>query len=114
MGDSGGEARPASARVSARLELFGTARMACGVGHLDLRLPADACVADFAAAAADACPALVGVALRPDLSGLLESYTLNLNGAAFLTDCPTDGHTDSRFRLSDGDALLLFSSQAGG
>jgi molybdopterin converting factor small subunit len=52
------------------------------------------------------CPELVGVALRDDLSGLLASYTLNLNATEFVEG--------DELTLRDGDTLLLFSSQAGG
>ena len=92
--------------VDISVELFGTARLACGQRRLDARVPANAHIADVVTAVAAACPALVGVALRDDLSGLLESYTLNLNAIAFIAD--------DELTLRNGDLLLLFSSQAGG
>ena len=95
------------ATVSICVELFGTARMACGQRQLAVQVPVHATVADIAAALAEICPALVGVALRDDLSGLLSSYTLNLNATAFIAD-------DDKLTLQDDDTLLLFSSQAGG
>ena len=88
------------------VELFGTARLACGRRLVEAELPAYSSSAMLTAALADACPQLVGVALREDLGGLLESYTLNLNGKEFVES----GH----IVLSEGDTLLLFSSQAGG
>ena len=54
----------------------------------------------------DNIPLLVGTVVREDLTGFLDSYTVNLNGVEFIDD-------RSR-RLSDGDSLLVFSSQAGG
>ena len=48
----------------------------------------------------------VGPVELTDGTGLLESYTLNLNGRTFVTD--TGVH------FQHGDTLLLFSSQAGG
>ncbi len=95
-----------AATIGVCVELFGTARMACGARRLNLRLRNGADISDMVAAAAAACPELVGVALRDDLAGLLESYTLNLNGVEFVSE--------QRLRLADGDRVLLFSSQAGG
>ena len=88
------------------VELFGTARLACGRRLVEVELPANCSGVALTAALADACPQLVGVALREDLGGLLESYTLNLNGTEFVES--------SEVALADGDFLLLFSSQAGG
>lgn len=95
-----------NATVNISIELFGTARMACGRRRIDAQVPADACIGDVVSALAKICPELVGVALRQDLSGLLASYTLNLNATAFIMD--------DDLSLQEGDALLLFSSQAGG
>ncbi|MYC05751.1 MAG: MoaD/ThiS family protein [Chloroflexi bacterium] len=88
------------------IELFGTARIASGRKAIALTLPSNASAASLVVALAEKCPALVGVVLRDDLAGLLESYTLNLNGTEFVSD--------GCLRLRDGDTLLLFSSQAGG
>ena len=92
--------------ASVTIELFGTARMASGRKAIALTLPSNTSAATIVAALAEECPALVGVALRDDLAGLLESYTLNLNGTEFING--------GCLRLRDGDTLLLFSSQAGG
>ena len=92
--------------VRVNVELFGTARLACGRRVVEVEMPAKSSSAILAAALASACPELVGVALREDVGGLLESYTLNLNGTEFVGSGETV--------LSDGDTLLLFSSQAGG
>ncbi len=94
------------ATVNISIELFGTARMACGRRRLEGRVPANASIGDVASALAKICPELVGVALREDLSGLLESYILNLNATEFVES--------EELTLRDGDILLLFSSQAGG
>ena len=94
------------AAVNITIELFGTARMACGLRQIEARLPASASLADVAATLAKTCPQLVGVALRHDLSGLLSSYTLNLNAIDFVEG--------DELTLEEGDTLLLFSSQAGG
>jgi hypothetical protein len=59
-----------------------------------------------AQALVEACPALRGLAITTDGTGLLASYTLNLNGRVFVTDAGV--------HLQPGDTLLLFSSQAGG
>lgn len=92
--------------VRVNVEMFGTARLACGRRLMEVELPANCSGVALTAALADACPQLVGVALREDLGGLLESYTLNLNGTEFVEG--------GDVALSDGDFLLLFSSQAGG
>lgn len=92
--------------VRVSVEMFGTARLACGQRLMEVELPANCSGVALTAALADACPQLVGVALREDLEGLLESYTLNLNGTEFVEG--------SEVALADGDFLLLFSSQAGG
>ena len=92
--------------VRVSVEMFGTARLACGQRLMEVELPADCSGVALTAALADACPQLVGVALREDMEGLLESYTLNLNGTEFVEG--------SEVALADGDFLLLFSSQAGG
>lgn len=93
-------------KVRVNVELFGTARLACGRRLVEVELPANSSSAILTAALANACPQLVGVALREDLGGLLESYTLNLNGKEFVES--------GQVVLSEGDTLLLFSSQAGG
>jgi molybdopterin converting factor small subunit len=92
--------------VRVNVELFGTARLACGRRLVEVELPANSSGAILAAALANSCPQLVGVALREDQSGLLESYTLNLNGTEFVGS--------GQILLNEGDTLLLFSSQAGG
>lgn len=92
--------------VSVNIELFGTARMACGRRKIKACLPAKAGVSGAVAALAASCPDLVGIALRHDLSGLMSSYTLNLNATEFVED--------GELVLREGDTLLLFSSQAGG
>jgi hypothetical protein len=92
--------------VGVRVELFGMARLASGHAILELDLPCDAGLMEVAQALVGACPALRGLAIRPDGTGLLESYTLNLNGRVFVTEAGVS--------LQPGDTLLLFSSQAGG
>ena len=92
--------------VIVTIELFGTARMACGRRTIQAQLPSPASTGEIARSLAEACPDLVGVALRPDLAGLLESYVLNLNGTEFVEGQALDLEAD--------DSLLLFSSQAGG
>lgn len=93
-------------KVRVNVELFGTARLACGRRLVEVELPAKSSSATLTAALANICPQLVGVALREDLNGLLESYTLNLNGNEFIES--------GQIVLNEGDTLLLFSSQAGG
>ncbi len=92
--------------VIVRVELFGMARLACGVRHVEIEVPPVAGIGELVAALSRACPELVGDVILRDRSGLQESYTFNLNGTRFLNN--------ERLRLSAGDELLLFSSQAGG
>lgn len=92
--------------VTIRVELFGRAQLACGRRQVTLEVGREATLADIVTALAQACPALVGVAIQEDRARLYESYTLNLNGLRFVTDEP--------LRVQPGDTLLLFSSQAGG
>ena len=92
--------------VTIRVELFGSARMACGDRYIDVVLPEHARVRELTTILADRCPELLGKVLSQDGSELLESYTLNQNGAEFISG--------KELHLQDGDTLLLFSSQAGG
>ena len=92
--------------MTIRVELFGRAQLACGRRHVALDVRRDATLADVVTALAQACPALVGVAIHEDGVSLYESYILNLNGLKFVTH--------ERLHVQSGDTLLLFSSQAGG
>lgn len=93
-------------KVTVNVELFGHARAVAGVRDLKLALPPQSGASDLAAALADALPSLLSVALESDCPRLLPSYTANLNGLAFIGDDPVS--------ISPGDAIYIFSSQAGG
>lgn len=95
--------------VGVTVELFGTARAACGRREVAVNMPSSTLLADVAGILAAACPELIGKVINEDLSGLMESFTLNLNGTAFLSSS-----SEEVMQLHDGDRLLLFSSQAGG
>ena len=95
-----------AALIPIHIELFGLAQLVCNRRQVSLEVPPAAAIMDITAALADACPALVGRVIRDDLSGLYESYVLNLNGLVFVAR--------KRLQLQPGDRLLLFSSQAGG
>jgi hypothetical protein len=97
---------PGHQTVRVRVELFGMARLASGCALLELDLPCDAALVEVTQALVGACAALRGLAIRVDGKGLLESYTLNLNGRVFVSEAGV--------HLQPGDTLLLFSSQAGG
>ena len=88
------------------VELFGMARLSSGLDEVEVELPPHGGMKSIVEALADACPALVGVAITDDRTALLDSYTFNLNGTTFVA-----GDTS---RLREGDRLLLFSSLAGG
>lgn len=95
-----------AALVSIQVELYGLAQMACNRRQVCIDVPYEAAMTDIVTALVHACPALRGPVIRDDLSGLHESYVLNLNGLAFIAR--------DRLQLQPGDTLLLFSSQAGG
>lgn len=88
------------------IELFGMARISCGRRDVEIEAPLDGGMEGIVGVLANACPALVGVAIREDRMGLLDSYTFNLNGTTFVSSGTS--------RLREGDRLLLFSSMAGG
>jgi len=92
--------------VNVRVELFGTPRLRSGRREVELSLPSQASRAQVTRALARACPALVGHALREDLSDLQDGYVFNRNGTSFLREWS--------ITFQEGDALLLLSSQAGG
>ena len=92
--------------VNIRVELFGQARVLTGRREVDVELPEDAHIRDVVKALSDLCPALVGGVISEEATELMESYTLNLNGEAFVQG--------GQLHLKPGDTLLLFSSQAGG
>ena len=92
--------------ISIRIELFGTPRLRAGCRQVDLLLPAQPTPEQVVGALGRACPALVGHALKDDLTDLQEGYVFNHNGTGFI-----DGPGLS-FR--PGDCLLLLSNQAGG
>ena len=98
--------RKAPTPVTINVELFGNARLLAGRKIERLSVAHDCALSDIARKIGRRHPALVGTVVREDLSGFLESYTVNLNGMEFIDD----GHE----RLKDGDSLLVFSSQAGG
>ena len=95
-----------SETVEVTVELFGRARMATGRREVTVTVPSLAGTGDVAAALRESCPELGGLAVHEDGSGLLESYTLNVNGTTFLGS--------DAVSLRPGDTVLLFSSQAGG
>ena len=98
--------RKAPTQVTINVELFGNARLLAGRKLVRLSVPDDCGLGDIAEGIGLQYPVLVGTVVREDLTGFLDSYTVNLNGVEFI---------DNRSRrLSDGDSLLVFSSQAGG
>ena len=92
--------------VEVKVELFGHARIAADRREITVVVPNRAGARDVAAALLESCPELEGLAVLEGGSGLLESYTLNLNGTTFIGE--------SHVPIESGDTLLLFSSQAGG
>lgn len=93
-------------QVTINVELFGNARLLAERKLVRLSIADDCALSDIAEGIGRQHPALVGTVVREDLTGFLDSYTVNLNGVEFIDE--------RRQRLSDGDSLLVFSSQAGG
>ena len=97
--------RTAAKTIHCRVELFGVPRLAVGLKSIDLALAEKATLADAVAAAAQACPALVGKAVTAD-GRLAEGYVLNLDGRSFCADLSRP--------LRDGETVLLLAGEAGG
>ena len=93
-------------KVSVKVELFGTARLATGKRAVEVALPTNVSRRDFVSALAAACPQLVDHVIRPDLTDLQEGYLLNRGGRAFLRG--------DAISVAPGDSLLIISNQAGG
>ena len=98
--------RKAPMSVTVTVELFGNARLLAGRHLVKLNVPDDCALSDIAVEMGRRYPTLMGTVVREDFTGFLDSYTVNLNGVEFIDD--------QHQRLSDGDSLLVFSSQAGG
>ena len=96
----------AQASIKVVVELFGSARMISGRREIEIAVSKDSSPTELAEALGEACPELVGQVIAEDGRRLQESYTFNLNGTSFVDDEPV--------RLTRGDTVLLFSSQAGG
>lgn len=97
---------PDHSTVEIIVELFGLARMVTGLSEVVICLPKLSSTKDAATALYVCCRELKGIAITDDGSGLMESYTMNLNGDMFLDDRAVIFKT--------GDRILLFSSQSGG
>jgi molybdopterin-guanine dinucleotide biosynthesis protein A/molybdopterin converting factor small subunit len=92
--------------LSLTVELFGVARLKAKTNQIALQLLPRATVIDALTALANACPALLGAVIAPDMQALLPGHACNLNGLEFIKDYNTPIH--------DGDHLLILSSDAGG
>lgn len=92
--------------VLVTVELFGHARLVCGRKEIAIQLPTELTSSDLAQALYASTPSLKGVVVDELGHDLMASYTANLNGHSFLED--------SLVRVTDGDRILVFSSQAGG
>ncbi len=93
--------------VTCTVEFFGTARLSARIGEVNLELPNLVGIQEIVEQLGDIVPRLVGTVIRKDLSGLMDSQTLNLNGKQFVS-------TSDKIRLETGDRLLLVSNQPGG
>ncbi len=101
-----GVASQTKTTVAVNVELFGNAQLIAGQRLVPIRVASDCALAEMAEALGRRHPGLVGKVIRPDISGFLNSYAINLNGIHFMGN--------DRMRLENGDSLLVFSSQAGG
>ena len=92
--------------VLVTVELFGHARLVCGVKEIAVELPHWSDSSDLASALHSAAPKLRGVVIDEKGQSFLASYTANVNGHCFLDSSPA--------RIAEGDRIYVFSSQAGG
>ena len=95
-----------AATINLQVELFGLSRLRSGRREVVLSLTPQTSRQEVIRALAEACPILIGQALRNDLSDLQDGYVFNHNGTAFLSD--------DRLYFQSGDILFLLSNQAGG
>ena len=95
-----------SKTASVTVEVFGHARLVCGVKEIEIELPSESDASDLAGALCTAAPPLRGIVTDEAGRQLMTSYTANINGVSFLGD--------SSVRIADGDRIFVFSSQAGG
>ena len=94
-----------SEHVNVTVELFGSARLAVGQPEAKIEVPSKSNVEIISRILVGELPDLRGIAVD-DAGTLLASHTLSIDGTIFL-----DGNL---IELSNGDRLLLFSSQMGG
>ncbi len=95
-----------SSHLSLTVELLGVARLKAQTATVSLALPVGATVTDAFVSLAEICPALIGSTLSADGRTLLPGYACNLNGREFIKDMQTV--------LTNGDHILILSSDAGG
>jgi hypothetical protein len=95
-----------AATINLQVELFGLPRLHSGRREVVLSLTPLASRQEVIRALAEACPTLIGQALRNDLSDLQDGYVFSHNGIAFLGS--------DHVSFQSGDILLLLSNQAGG
>ena len=88
------------------VELFGSPRLICGQKTFALDMEGEASLGVLIRELSLLCPELVGRIIKDDLSQIHDSYTFNLNGRKFIWE--------NSVSLSEGDTVMLISSQAGG
>ena len=94
-----------SAHVNVTVEFFGSARLAVGQSEAKIEVPSKSNVEIISRILVGELPDLKGIVVD-ETGTLLASHTLSIDGTIFLDD--------SLVELSDGDRMLLFSSQMGG
>ena len=98
--------RRLNAPVHCTIELFGVAAMLAGVREVSLLLPAAATVSHAFAALVAKVPPLSGRVITSDGAGLVDGYTCNINGVAFVRSASA--------AIEHGDRLMILSADAGG
>ena len=88
------------------VELFGSPRLICGQKTFTLNMESEASLGVLIRELSLLCPKLVGRVIKDDISQIHDSYTFNLNGRKFIKE--------NSVSLSEGDTVMLISSQAGG
>ena len=100
------EIHHAGSPIACTVELFGVARLLSRMSTLPLTLPPGATFGEVFSALAERVPALVGTVITPEGDRLVEGFACNVNGLAFVRGAWE--------RVHPGDAIVIFSADAGG
>lgn len=88
------------------IDLFGSARLLTDKSKVYISCTRATEIRKILQKLAEAEPKLVGTVISDDGNSLIKSFTLNLNGARFISNMDEI--------IAPGDNVLIFSSQSGG